>query len=145
MYLTKRNPYRMFDVSRELSLLDSVFNNRSGNDDHRFNWSNDEKEYTAEVILPGVKPEDIQVNITNNQLTVESNYENKSSDEKGSRWYASNYSRTVRLPDDVDVDNAVAENNNGILIIHLPKKPEAQPRKLSINVNTAPLPEDKSE
>jgi len=41
------------------------------------------------------------------------------------------------MPGVIDSEKISAETENGILTVHLPKKPETQPKKISINLNKA--------
>ncbi|MEN6579610.1 MAG: Hsp20/alpha crystallin family protein, partial [Anaerolineaceae bacterium] len=47
------------------------------------------------------------------------------------RSYGSFY-RSISMPGVIDPDKITAETDNGILVIHLPKKPETQPKKIAI-------------
>ena len=45
------------------------------------------------------------------------------------------YSRSITLPEFVEVDKADAHYENGMLTLNLPKRPEAQPKQITIKVN----------
>ena len=84
---------------------------------------------TAE--LPGMKPEDVEVTLQKNVLTICGEKETKKEEDKENyyrmeRSYGS-FTRTVPLPADVvDDDNVDATFADGVLTIKLPKLPEAQ-------------------
>ena len=74
--------------------------------------------------LPGIKPEDVHVEAEDNNLIIrgESSTEQKKEDQGyfySERRYGSFY-RTIPLPQGVNVDNAQAQFNNGVLEVTLP-------------------------
>jgi len=57
--------------------------------------------------------------------------------EEGERFYAAErsagtFSRTLQFPDGADLDNVSAEMRDGVLTIHVPKRPEVQPRRITV-------------
>jgi HSP20 family protein len=88
--------------------------------------------------VPGVKPEDLSVTFENGVLTVlgEKKFEQETGDEKsGTRSVQRQYrrfERSVVLPRTIDPDKVTAHCENGVLMIELPKAPEARPRKIEI-------------
>lgn len=89
------------------------------------NTREDEKAYYIEVDLPGVKKEDIKVDIKDNALTISG--ERKFKEEiKEEDYYKietsiGKFSRTFTLPEDADIENIDAKNENGVLDIVIPK------------------------
>jgi len=89
------------------------------------NTREDEKAYYIEVDLPGVKKEDIKVDIKDNTLTISG--ERKFKEEvKEEDYYKietsiGKFSRTFTLPEDADVENIDAKSENGVLDIVIPK------------------------
>ena len=89
------------------------------------NTREDEKTYYIEVDLPGVKKEDIKVDIKENTLTISG--ERKFKEEvKEEDYYKietsiGKFTRTFTLPEDADVENIDAKNENGVLDIVIPK------------------------
>jgi HSP20 family protein len=80
-------------------------------------------EVTAEV--PGLKPEEIEVSLTGNILTLKGEKKEEKEETKGSyhlveRRFGS-FSRSFRLPMDVDRDKVQARHKDGVLTISLPK------------------------
>ncbi len=96
---------------------------------------------TNEIVLraelPGVKKEDIDLSIANDSLTLKG--EMKKEEEVGCAYYVSeisygNFARTVTLPVEVDSEKAKATFKNGILELVLPKREEAKPKEIKIEV-----------
>lgn len=89
--------------------------------------------------LPGLNPEDVQLDVTNNILTIqgEKKYENEV---KGKTAYRSersygSFTRRIALPAEVDTDKVEATFKNGILNISLPKTEKSQPKQISIKAS----------
>jgi HSP20 family protein len=88
--------------------------------------------------LPGIEPKDVDVRVENNILTLkgERRFEaevQQDSYQRVERAYGS-FSRSFTLPTVVDTDNIKAEFKDGVLRMSLPKKEEAKPKQISINV-----------
>ena len=89
------------------------------------NTREDDKAYYIEVDLPGVKKEDIKVDVKDNTLTISG--ERKFKEEvKEEDYYKietsiGKFSRTFTLPEDADVENIDAKSENGVLEIVIPK------------------------
>ena len=89
------------------------------------NTREDEKAYYIEVDLPGVKKEDIKVDIKDNTLTISG--ERKFKEEvKEEDYYKietsiGKFTRTFTLPEDADIEHIDARNENGVLDIEIPK------------------------
>lgn len=89
--------------------------------------------YALEVVAPGLKKEDFQVNMTREMLTVsfERQEENKEEDERQgyvrNEFRMQSFQRSFHLDDSVDANNVNARYADGILQIAVPKKEEARP------------------
>jgi HSP20 family protein len=88
--------------------------------------------------LPGIDLEDIDVSITSNVLTIKGEKKEDKEEKKG-RYYrkescAGGFQRTLSLPGSVEADKVKAEFKNGIMSITLPKKEEAKPKQITVNI-----------
>ncbi len=97
------------------------------------------KGYVFIADLPGVKQEDLDINLTGNRLTITGRRESEERKE-GENFFATersfgNFRRTFSLPEGVDGNNVVADLKNGVLTLTVPKVPEIQPRKITIQAN----------
>ena len=86
--------------------------------------------------LPGVAEKDLQVQLNDNRLSVSGKRESEKT-EQSETYYASErsygtFTRSFTLPEGIDADRAHAELKNGVLSVSIPKRPEAQPRKISV-------------
>jgi HSP20 family protein len=98
----------------------------------------DEHNVTLKIEVPGIDEKDIDVRIENNVLTVhgERKFEKEEKEEnfrRVERQYGS-FTRTFTLPTTVDPEKVSANYDKGILKIALPKKAEAKPKQIKVNV-----------
>jgi HSP20 family protein len=92
---------------------------------------------TAE--LPGVDPKDVDIRVENNVLTLRgerkwSNDIQRESYHRVERSYGS-FTRSFTLPNVIDTEKIKADFKDGMLKLVLPKKEEAKPKQISINVS----------
>lgn len=104
----------------------------------RVDVTEDEQAYTVHAEIPGVKKDDIQVTIDNEQVAIGAEVRNAREVKDGERvlraerHYGKVY-RAFTLAQPVDEDKAVAKYTDGVLELTLPKKAAASARRLSIN------------
>ena len=98
-----------------------------------------EDAYVMEAELPGLTDKDIELNIEDNILTLSSKKEQDKEEKKDgyliSERRRHEFARTFVLPKDVDREKINAEFKNGLLVVSIPKKPEAKPRKIDVKSN----------
>ncbi len=86
--------------------------------------------------VPGVKPEDIDITISGNTLTIsgETKEEEEVKEENYIRRERRNgsFSRSVMLPEGLESDKAEATFEDGVLTLTIPKAPEAKPKVIKI-------------
>jgi HSP20 family protein len=100
----------------------------------------DEHNVTLKIEVPGIDEKDIDVRIENSVLTVhgERKFEKEEKEEnfrRVERQYGS-FTRTFTLPTTVDAEKVSANYDKGILKIALPKKAEAKPKQIKVNVGS---------
>lgn len=93
-------------------------------------------ELVIRASLPGLKPEDVQISVTGNVLTIQGEYEDKDErDQEGfyvrERRFGA-FRRSVRLPSDVDADQIEATSQDGVLKITAPKTEESKPKTIPV-------------
>jgi HSP20 family protein len=92
----------------------------------------------VKMLLPGFKPEEVQVNLKGDTLTISSERKEETAPE-GADYYIrevrhGTFSRTVRLGVPVDGDKAEATYEHGVLTLTLPKKEEVRGKVISVKV-----------
>ncbi len=100
--------------------------------------TSDKIRLTLEV--PGVSPEDLEIAVENNVLTVsgEKRFRRESGNDRDSshlieRRYG-RFERSVMLPETVDADSIAAHFENGVLTVELPKPPRSRRRTIAIGL-----------
>ena len=98
--------------------------------------SETDKEIEISAELPGLEEKDIQLNVSDNVLTIRGEKKNEREETKKDyhlieRSYGS-FTRSVQLPDGVNADNIKAVMSKGVLKVTVPKPAPAQTKKIDI-------------
>ena len=92
--------------------------------------------FEISVDLPGIKPEDVKLELHDGQLLIsgkrESTAEKKDKNYHYTERASGSFMRSVALPGDVDADKIDANYEHGVLVVKLPKSAKAQPKKIEI-------------
>ncbi len=147
MLITKYNPFNDFrDLRRSFDIVNSIINSVEAKRDEgslvafipSVNTREDDNAYYVEVDLPGVKKEDIDIDVEDNVLTISGerkfNKEEKENDYYRIESQYGKFSRSFSLPEKVDVDKIHAESKDGILEVVVPKLKEAQKKSKKIKI-----------
>ena len=86
--------------------------------------------------LPGVKPEEVNIHVENNVLTLTGERKLEKKDDRDGyhrieRVYGT-FTRSFALPNNVASDLVEADLSDGVLSVKIPKKAEAQPKKITV-------------
>ena len=96
----------------------------------------DKEKITVEAEVPGMKPEDVEITVDKTVLTIKGNQVVKDKTKKRDYWRversSGSFVRSFTLPSSVEAENIQASYDNGILIVHIPKKSEVVPRRIEI-------------
>ena len=93
-------------------------------------------EVVVRAALPGFKADEVQINVTGDVLTLRG--ETKQQEESQERaWHIrehrwGSFERSISLPTEVTADKAVADFENGVLTIILPKAEEVKPKTITV-------------
>lgn len=98
----------------------------------------EEGAFVLRAELPGIEPEEVELSVENNVLSLKGerrlyNEENRDNYRRIERSYGS-FSRSFKLPKNVDVENVSASSKNGVLSVRLPLKEESKPRQIAVKV-----------
>jgi len=99
-------------------------------------WSDGEKaELSAEI--PGLDPKELQISILGDKVAIEGELKAEKPAE-GAIWQrrerpSGKFSRTIRLPFEVEASKAVAKSANGTLRLTLPRAESSKPRKIEVS------------
>ena len=93
-------------------------------------------EIVIKTMVAGTKPDDIDINITRDMVTIKGRREEADSSSNEDFFHKELYwglfSRTIILPQEIEVEEAEATNKNGLLTIKLPKLDKNRQAKLKV-------------
>ena len=99
---------------------------------------------TVEAALPGVRPEDVEITVHQDNLTISVKEQAEQESTEGERVYRevrrSSGSRTLTLPSGMNTEHATATFENGMLRLSIPRAEAAKPRQIPVtSVTEAPV------
>lgn len=142
--LTRWDPWR--ELARMQEDLGRVFDDRwAARGGESVGWTpavdiyEDEEALTLRFELAGVEPKDVDIRFENGTLTLKGERKLEREDKRDNyhrieRQYGS-FTRGFSLPATVDAEKIKAESRNGVLVVTLPKKPEAKPKSIQVKVS----------
>jgi HSP20 family protein len=124
------------------SLFDRFFGEEAGNGQAIQSWSprmdveETDKDIVVKADVPGVDPKAVEITVQDGVLTVRGEKEKRMEEKKKNFYrierFAGSFSRQIVLPAGVDAEKVDATSANGVVTITIPKKPEAQPKRIPI-------------
>jgi HSP20 family protein len=100
------------------------------------NVFSDKDGFTVRTEVPGIKAEDISLDVEPGRLSLSGERKFESHDNDGGyhrrERRGGRFSRTLRLPPDLDTHDATAELRDGILTVRIPKTAGAKPRHIEV-------------
>lgn len=91
------------------------------------------------AMVPGVRPEDLDISITRDMVTIKCKRETERTVSDGDYFhkelYWGSFSRTIMLPQEIEIDSAEAVEKHGLLIIRLPKVDKNRQTKVRVKGN----------
>lgn len=95
-----------------------------------------EEELLVRAEVPGVEKKDLEVDLSGQMLTIRGERRREEKKEEGEYFRSEiargSFSRTLRLPEEVDFEKARAEFADGMLEIHLPKTHKTERRRITV-------------
>ncbi len=142
--LTRWNPFR--EMAAMQSAMDRLLEEnwrpffeegRAGMNTLALDIDEDDTSYVVTTEMPGVKPENIQVRLDGDVLSIEGEIPEQITEQKGGRTILKErrygkFSRRVRLPQMVDPEKVEASYEDGVLKLTLPKSEAAQPKQIPV-------------
>ncbi len=145
MAMERWDPFREAHSFRDL--MDRMF--RDGFARPMSDWFNDingsipvdvsetDSAFVVRASIPGVKPEDIQINAHGDRLTLRAQSQSEHEMHDGENYLmrerqVSSFYRTLTLPAPVNPDKAEAKYEQGVLTLTLPKAAPGQPRQIKV-------------
>ncbi|TVU37390.1 hypothetical protein EJB05_10702, partial [Eragrostis curvula] len=118
----------------------------SGNDDTaafaaaRVDWKETPEAHVFKADLPGVKKEEVKVEVEDGGVLVISGQRSREKEDKGDRWHrversSGRFERRFRLPEDAKVEQVKAGLENGVLTVTVPKAEGKKPETKAIEIS----------
>jgi HSP20 family protein len=143
---TVANPFKeLFEMQRNLNSLFEGNYGKTANEETALNaWTptvdiyEDQDAFLLKLELPEVNKDDIKVSLNENVLSISGERHFENEDKRDSyhrieRSYGQFY-RSFTLPPNVNTESINAEYKDGMLRLTLPKKEEAKPKAISVNI-----------
>ena len=94
--------------------------------------------FTVDAALPGVKPDDVQLQVKDDVLMISGDIKDEREEKQG-RWLQrerrfGHFQRAITLPGSIDADQVNATFQNGMLHITMPKSRESRARSIPVKV-----------
>ncbi len=101
--------------------------------------SETEDAYIVKASIPGVNPDDIDVTLTDNLLTIKAEVKEEKEVEEAKYHLRERrfgvFSRSITLPTAVEAEKVEAVYENGVLTLTIPKAEEVKPRKIAVQAH----------
>ncbi|MDR2600955.1 MAG: Hsp20/alpha crystallin family protein [Spirochaetaceae bacterium] len=140
--------YRPFNVERPVfdveKFVDSFFGENGASFFNKASWKpavdviETKDSYIVEAELPGFEEKDVEVNVDNNTLTIESKLDKETGKKDNEKAFVirercvTHFSRSFKLPDNADTSAVEARFKNGLLELEIKKSAEAKKRIIQI-------------
>lgn len=138
---TRSNARNIFDIMNEFDdMINQAWGAEARGENYSYKPSLDFHEtdfaYIFSFDLPGVKKEDVKIDLSGNVLTLTGerkySFENKNKSNYTNEKYYGQFKRSFTLPAEVDTEKAEAHFENGVLEIAVPKKEVAKVKTVQI-------------
>jgi len=144
MSMDRWNPFREIESMRQAMdrWMDERGFNNLGSSSSNQNLSlavdvhETENGYELTASLPGVKPEDVEISVNKDVVTIRGRTEQNEERQQGNYIYrerhAGTFQRSVRLPDQVNSEQVDASLDNGVLKVTLPRLQQSTQRRIQV-------------
>ncbi len=94
-----------------------------------------EDAYVLSAMVPGLKAEDLNIQVLENVVSIEGEYRGAEGEYLLNELPGGSFSRTLRLPTEIDADKVEAKISDGVLTLTLPKAEYARPKRINVSMN----------
>jgi len=99
------------------------------------NVREDDDAYVLSALVPGIKSDELNVQVLEDVLRIEGEYKAEDSNYLVRELPTGAFTRTLRLPAPIDAEHVDAEVTDGVLTLRLPKAESARPKQIKIKAN----------
>ncbi|KAF3332460.1 class I heat shock protein-like protein [Carex littledalei] len=133
------DPFQGFPFNNNRSL--STFDNETSTfANARIDWKETPEAHIIKADIPGVKKEEVKVEVEEGNVLKISGERNKEQEEKNDKWHrversSGKFMRRFRLPENAKVDQVNASMENGVLTVTVPKEEVKKPEAKAIEIS----------
>jgi len=99
------------------------------------NVSEQDDAYVLSALVPGLKAEDLNIQVLENVVSIEGEYQSADTEYLLNELPSGTFRRSLRLPTEIQAEKVEAKIADGVLTLSLPKAESAKPKKINISVN----------
>ena len=99
------------------------------------NVSEQDDAYVLSALVPGLKAEDLNIQVLENVVSIEGEYQSADNEYLLNELPSGSFRRTLRMPTEIQAEKVEAKIAEGVLTLNLPKAESARPKRISISVN----------
>jgi len=96
------------------------------------NISEGDEAYVLSALVPGLKAEDVNIQVLDDVLRIEGEYKQDESQYLMQELPHGSFTRTLRLPSVIDAESVEAQITDGVLTLTLPKAESARPKRINV-------------
>jgi HSP20 family protein len=132
------------------SLFEQSFVNPSWRATSAQNWTvavnvyETERGYEVSMLLPGIKPEELDLTVQQNTLSFKGEFHPVIKEDKQGKWLMQEFGsgafeRTLTFPKLIDADHIETKYEHGVLTLFIPISEVVRPKKISVTTTQAPV------
>ena len=99
------------------------------------NVSEQDDAYVLSALVPGLKAEDLNIQVLENVVSIEGEYQSADTEYLLNELPSGSFRRTLRMPTEIQSEKVEAKIADGVLTLNLPKAKSSRPKRISISVN----------
>ena len=99
------------------------------------NVSEQDDAYVLSALVPGLKAEDLNIQVLENVVSIEGEYHSADTEYLLNELPSGSFRRALRLPTEIQAEKAEAKITDGVLTLNLPKAESSRPKKINVSVN----------
>ncbi|KAH6824992.1 HSP20-like chaperones superfamily protein [Perilla frutescens var. hirtella] len=134
------DPFEGFPFSSAVANLPSPAGEISAVANARIDWKETPEAHVFKVDVPGLKREEVKVEVEDGSILQISGERNKEQEEKNDKWHciersSGQFLRRFRLPENAKLEQVKAAMENGVLTVTVPKEEVKKPEVKAIDIS----------
>ncbi|KAM7277281.1 hypothetical protein ACFE04_019147 [Oxalis oulophora] len=134
------DPFQGFPFDSAVANPNSLARDTSAFAAARFDWKETPEAHVIKADLPGLKKEEVKVEVEDGRVLQISGERSRENEEKNDKWHrversSGKFMRRFGLPENVKIDQVRASMENGVLTITVPKEEEKKPEVKAIDIS----------